>query len=559
VAGYNRAAVEQNFRCGNALMRAPDSEGAKPDNALAELEAARNLLAQLSDDEPLDALREITTWLSSVRDGVALRPERRAAIVLLLDDAAQLLQAKLLRQYLAGFNTQDPQQIQFWQGMQDFMAGLANAYAACVDAYLQPGKKPLNFKSHLPLFLVRLLRASAAQMKLSLMRYQEVEPAVWRRMYLHYRLAKTHLLSNNMVMAYPADTTHISTQKELLRALVVYVSSPATLTPAQIEASFQVAFQLVNFFEIRETRDPGCAYLIDLAQAAPPQRMFSDLQITQDTRFFGAIKAAPKVQELMDQYRNGGSEPGVSGNSNPGTSISVLRHLHTQWAKEPPRRLRERRDIETDIAVVHGFQAICRLVEDADASLLPAAARQSQPSQPRAATPLTRQDMPCLAEIWDVLDVSTKGVGGVLPDPGDTRVKIGTLWGIKAKSCDVWWAGLIRRRQTDGAGQANVGIEILAKQPVAISLCPVQPRQNRVHRIFGRLPEAATEALPGILLADGKKSSLGLLLEAGKFVLGQKYEVIVDGQSGTIQLTGLLAEGDDYQQVSFQWLAAAAS
>ncbi|MES1982864.1 MAG: hypothetical protein V4443_10360 [Pseudomonadota bacterium] len=545
----------------------PDDDSGKPDHALAELEAARNLLAQLSDDEPLDALREIAAWLGTMRDSVSFRPERRVAIVMLVDETAQLLLAKLQQQYLdlagpgelaggyrAGSDAQAQQRMQVWQGIYDFMAVLAHAYAACIDAYVQPGKKPLNFKSHMPLLLVRLLRASAAQMKLSLMRYQEVEPAVWERLYRHYQLARTHLLANNMVMAYATDAMHISPQKELLRTLVVYVSSPASLTPAQIETSYQISFQLVNFFELREASDPNCAYLIDLVLAGPPQRVLSDLHVNEHTRFFGAVKAVAKVQELIDKL---GNEAGAINKQLP-PALSVLRHLHAHWSKEPPRRQRERRDIATDITVVHGFNAISGFVAEAEASLLPAAARHNQPKPGRAALPLGRPHTHTRAEIWDVLDVSTMGVGGVLPDPSDASVKVGTLCGIKAKSCNVWWAGIVRRRQADRNGQTRIGIEILAKHPAVVLLRQVQRQQPRMHRIFGRFPEpAAAAVLPGILLADVKKSCTSLLLEAGKFVMDQNYEVTMGGQSGALLLTGLLVDGDDYQQVSFQWLVAA--
>jgi len=43
-------------------------------------------------------------------------------------------------------------------------------------------------------------------------------------------------------------------------------------------------------------------------------------------------------------------------------------------------------------------------------------------------------------------------------------------------------------------------------------------------------------------------------MEPGGYVPDTIYEVMLGEKSGNIKLSGLLAEGEDYEQVSFQWL-----
>lgn len=65
--------------------------------------------------------------------------------------------------------------------------------------------------------------------------------------------------------------------------------------------------------------------------------------------------------------------------------------------------------------------------------------------------------------------------------------------------------------------------------------------------------------LPTILLPDAYNSYVNatMLMESGSFVLGSIYQVMMGKNSREIKLTGLLAEGEDYEQVSFEWLNSA--
>ncbi|HYR05488.1 MAG TPA: hypothetical protein VEP71_02270, partial [Gallionella sp.] len=212
----------------------------KPDHPMFDVNEARKLLADLPKDDVFKALDEITSWLTSVKDTAGFRLELRTGITMLLDETGQPLYADVLRQYLGAPHLQDFQGLRQWQGIHAFTRALAEAYAVCLSGYQQAEKKPFDLRENLPVVCIRLLRAVAEQMKLEMMRYVEVEQSVWDLMYSCYNFAETNQIADSMVYAYPKQTIHTSPQRELLRALMLYVSSPDTLAPDQIEVSYRI-------------------------------------------------------------------------------------------------------------------------------------------------------------------------------------------------------------------------------------------------------------------------------------------------------------------------------
>ena len=65
--------------------------------------------------------------------------------------------------------------------------------------------------------------------------------------------------------------------------------------------------------------------------------------------------------------------------------------------------------------------------------------------------------------------------------------------------------------------------------------------------------------LPAILLPDTSNSFVNatMLMESGSYVPETIYEVMLGEKSRNIRLADLLFEGEDYEQVKFQWLKAA--
>ncbi len=528
---------------------------------MCDVAKARELLADLPEDNPLKALDEITSWLTSVKDTPGFRPENRVGVIMLLDETGQPFQAELLRQYLAEPHLQDFQGLHQWQGMHGFMRALAEAYAACVHEYQQDGKKPPALKEQMPVICVRLMRAIAEQMKLELMRYIDVEATIWDQLYTYYNFAEASQFADTLVYAYSKRAIHTSPQRELLRAAMLYIASPSTLAPDQIEVNYRIAARLAGLFDFKETPDSDCPYVLDISKPDAPREIDDGFQATPTTRFFGAVRALPRVEEIIngnergfvDQERRFGEEFTLHG------KLIVLKHLQIYWAKEHPHRHQERKGISVTIEVAHGFRTISKLVTSAE---LGKAANLTEEDaamlKEQSGFNLVGEEVEYTTEIWDALDVSIGGIGGVIPKTAGAWVKIGSLCGIKAKNSSQWWVGMIRRLHTDHDGKIHVGIETLAKKPLSVWL-----------RSLGRGAELASNwetssgsfkytYLPAILLPDAQNSysNATILMESGSYVTGHIHEAMLGERSRNIKFTGMLMEGEDYEQLSFQWLAA---
>jgi len=536
----------------------------KPDHPLFDVKEAGRLLAELPKDEPYRAIEEVTAWLDSVKDVPGFRPELRAKIIMLLDEAGQPLYAGLLHLYLGAPHLQDFRGKHLWQGLHGFVRALSEAYAVCIQEYRQAETKSLEHKERMPVICVRLLRAVAEQMKLQLMHYVDIEQSVWERLCSCYSFAEAGQIADSMVFAYPKQVIHVSPQRELLRALVLYESSPGTLAPDQIEVCFRIAGRMVSFFDFRDAPDPDCAYCFDLAEPAPPRRADENLQATPSMRFFGTSKAVPKVADIIAQHEHGQiqQEQRFGSEFTPAGKLTVLKHLQLYWGKDQPHRHQERRGISSAIDVIHSFRTISRLVARMDIdnaqniSEKDAAALKERSGINLAAD---SDEIDYSTENWTVTDLSVDGIGGTIPNNGGDWVKIGDLCGLKAKNSSIWWIGMVRRLHTDTRGVVHVGIEMLARKPLSVWLRTLGKGTEKVSNWETSSSSFEYDYLPAILLPDAGNSyaNATVLMESGSYVPETLYEVMLGEKSRDIKLTDLLAEGEDYEQIGFKWLNAA--
>jgi hypothetical protein len=541
-----------------------DIFGEQPDHPMFDVAEARRLLAELPKDNVFRELAEITAWLDTLKDARGFRPGLRAEIIMLLDETGQPLYRELLQLYLGAPHLQDFKGAHLWRGLLEFMKILAEAYSVCIGEYQQAEKKSVDLKETMPVICVRLLRAVAEQMKLGFMHYADIDQSVWDRLCSCYNFAVAGQFADSMVFAYPEQVIHISPQRELLRALVLYESSPGTLAPDQIEVSFRIAARMASFFDFKDGPDPDCPYCFDLARPGAPRLAVGDIPITPALRFFGAVRAVPKVADIIAQHEHGlvQKEQRFGSEFTPAGKLTVLKHLQLYWGKGQPHRHHERSGISSTIDVIHSFRTISQLVTRMDIN------NATNISEQDAAVLKERSDINLAAENekidfstenWTVTDVSVDGIGGMIPNNRGAWVKIGDLCGIKTGNSLVWWVGMIRRLHTDPGGAVHVGIEMLARKPLSVWLRTLGKGIEKVSNWETSSSSFEYDYIPVILLPDNSNSyaNATMLMETGAYVPDTTHEVMLGEKSRNIRITGLLAEGEDYEQVSFQWLNAA--
>ena len=533
----------------------------KPDHPMFNAEEAKLLLAELPKDQPLKALEDVIAWLGSFRGTPGFRLEPRIAVAMLLDQTGRQLCAKLLKQYLSEPHLQDFRGIRLWQTIHTFTQEMAETYALCVDEYRREKSPSEEVRENITVVCVRLLRTRAEQMKLELMRYQDLAQEIWEGMYRYYRFAEESGLADVMVTAYPGNAIHTSPRHELLHALALSQSSPETLAPDQIEVASRIAARMVSFFGFTDKPDDACPYFIDLEHPMAPGHAGKEPELTPGMRFFGMAKAIPRLEEIAEQNEHGVlSEERRFGNEfTPDGKLTVLKHLQQYWGGVYLHRLQERRNIHAEIEVVHGFKTISKLVAHIELDqVVGLSADEVSMLKQRSAVGLAEVEEKYTSESWLVQDLSTSGLGGMMPQVAGSWAKIGALCGLKGRNAGQWWVGMIRRLKTDSRNKVHAGIEILTKKPLSVWL-----------RALGRGVENAAnwetssgsfdyDYLPVILLPDAQNSyaNATMLMETGSYVPEAMFEVMMGEKSRNIKLAGLLAEGDDYEQVKFEWLDA---
>lgn len=534
----------------------------KPDHPMFDVAEAKRLLAGLPQDNVSKALDEVTAWLISVKDTPDFRPGVRTPIVMLLDETGMPYHEELLRLYVGEPHVQDFKGMHLWQRLHDFKKALAEAYTVCVRDYRNTEKKPPELTTIMPVVCVRQMRAAAEQMKLELMHYLDVEPSVWDQLFEGYNFSEANQFADAKVFAYPRQAMHISPQRELVRAMMLYLSSPGTLSPDQIEVSFRVAGRLSSLFDFKEVPDPDCAFCIDLAKPGAPSRVERGLDATTTMRFFGASKAVPKIRGIIDQHEQGllQQEQRFGTEFTPAGKLTVLKHLQLYWGSNRPHRLHERRGINTVIEVVHGFGIISKLVTHIDiGDMVNISEKDAAVLKGKSKIGLAaEEEIDYSTEKWNVLDLSLGGIGGTIPKNAGAWAVIGDLCGIKAANSPLWWVGLIRRLHTDQDGTVHVGIEILARKPISVWLRTLGKGAEKASNWESSSGSFAYDYLPVILLPDASNSyaNATLLMETGSFIHDNIYQMMMGEKSRDIKLTGLLAEGEDYEQVKFQWLGS---
>ena len=177
--------------------------GTQSGHPLADLKEAKRIAAALPAGEAFASLEEIAHWLESVKNEAGFKPEYRAQLVQLFDEAGQAHARKLSREYLAAARQGKREEQRLWKAIHAFWSEVALGYVTCLDAYATGAKGGDALKGSLVLLGARALRALAQQLKWLQVRYGPIDERLWTMMSRTYALLEAKKVARTKVVPYP--------------------------------------------------------------------------------------------------------------------------------------------------------------------------------------------------------------------------------------------------------------------------------------------------------------------------------------------------------------------
>ncbi len=532
--------------------------GQKPDHPMHSIVEAERLLSDLPK-EPLKALLEVTSWLTTVTGASGFPLAIRMSVVKLIDQAGQPFEPLLSRQYLTARTLKEFERLRLWEAMQEFWERVANAYMRCLD---EMQRRPSMMRAHrndLPLLIVRTLRALANQTKVLRLGPPASREKLWPPLFELYQQSEIFKCDTQSIVAYAGDTVNTSARQELLRALLPSISSMVSMLPYHVELADRIAVRFGSSFSFSTSPDKGCNWCIDLAEPSQPRHLSGDKPPTPTMRFFGAGVAIVKMEGAIRYLLADASVNSefFGDDFSPQEKLIVFKYLARHWSEPPPRR-REPRDIaEGHIAVAHGFKAGADLLPHIEVPSMAVLTRDMEVKLKRDSGPgLAAHPMDIPTEKWLQHDVSVIGFSAKIPSSAKSWARIGVLCALKSDDAQQWWIGVVRRLFGGELNDEFAGIELLAKEAASGWLRTVDVRTLLADNWATSSGSFVYDYMNVILLVVAKAPRQHeLLAERDTFVVGAIYEAMVGDNPHYLRFDELLERGEDFDRVRFTWLA----
>jgi len=537
-------------------------------------------LASLPSNQPLVVLGEVGGWLADVEQLKSdLDPRALANAVRRLDEHVREALREAWFRMLSDIAREGLRE-DAWLALSTYYDHAGQAYCVAIDA-LASGAKPADAdKNALALLLLRALRALAERKKLLRMRYRYPDAAHWKRLHELFAFGRKLALNHLSLKAYAGEEA-ATPLAEYLCALALEVAPLENLSPQQIACADLLIRKHQKSLLFREEPGDTTPYCVDTAGETGPARSPAGQARPEGARYFGTGSLAGHVFSLGRSAEQSGSVPEWLGETgcDKADLLGLCKAIVEHWSGEPPKRRHPRRQAEAMIKAVNGFAQARRMVAASsfarsgkkigyqsyaemmslhqakfghagDASPPPPAAEAAQ-SPMDVLQQLELAGDRQLMEEWILLDISATGMGAVVPHH-KKWLAIGVLVGFRPEDSLDWRIGFLRRLGRNSQGKRQAGLEVLPGTPVSAQYreLGVTPQASP----WLTVPEATGPTLLDAILVS--RSQRTLLVERKRFLEGQPFRLVVDGEASFHRFSRLLESGKDFDYVEFEDMAA---
>jgi hypothetical protein len=420
---------------------------------LDDLAATQMLVEGLPRDDPLATLRELAAQLDRVKAHDRVRPFRAFEIVDLIDRAGRPHYRKAAHEYILGQRRLTKfQETQLWTSVSSFLFELSQGYRYCLAKYEVGADSIGSLTPVLPVMCARALRIGAARLKWSYLRYRPVEPRQWSELAGLYLLAEANGFARQVLPLYRGAAQDSCAEHEFLKALILAMSSPASLLPEQIEIAERLIVRSVNDFVISAAATEKLQHYIDLRSEAGPQRLKAGDKLTFTARAFGVCRAVERLQAIdrgLDQGEITPRELSLTQEFDIEAIRATIRHLLRQWRPPLPLRRHNRRPQSAPLAVVHDLDEVSANVGG-------------------LSYPFVSEQ-----ESWLVDNRSDSGLHAIVMSPQGRWIEVGSLVAFRDGGDAIWTTGLVRRITREDDDTRQVAVETVAHGGAAVTVLPL--------------------------------------------------------------------------------------
>lgn len=504
--------------------------GKRNTHPMANRAKAEEMIAGLSITDPVRALEDATHWLDSISRNDKFTPRQRFELIGMIDRAGKNHWQKLAPEYLDAQRLRKMYENRLWQTFFGYWKVLGDSYVSCLRQYQARASGAQKLEKDIVVVVGRAIRSLAVQIKWRLLRYEMIEQEIWRELADIYLFAESHGFATKRSLIYPGKHGESTPQEELLKAMLLAVSSPDGLTPPKIQIAERIVALVSHKVTLTTEAASSGGFFFDLSMHAAPGRYVQSMDSGALVRYFSPASAITMLRGIVRAVQLKGALPddiNLGGNFDTPTVIVVISHLARHWSDKPPARRHVRRRSLNRLTVVPGFADALAWIESAS----------DQDSLEFV--------MPQSAESWVVSDISEGGFGATIPALSGDWVRIGTLLGVRAENTHICRVGVIRRSTRDKADRRKVGMETLS--PVAIPA--------RVSAVNGAGSVASLDGPVNALLLSTKPDAQGqidMVLAPGFYRRGVGCGVCVQGKKFIIAPVRKLEEDENYIWARFK-------
>jgi hypothetical protein len=489
----------------------------RADHRPADPREARKLVSELPSGDPVPSLEQIVVWIETLTGLPEVRLDRRFDSIGVFEEAATLLERRVARDYGRSGRLPAVREQRMWSAAHRLWHQLAVAYQLCMMEYDAGVSGAASLQLRAPVMGCHAMRGLRKEMKWVLLRHGRVDGRVWQEAARIYQVAHARAFARKEVTLHPGQAGRSTVERELVKMLLLAISSPESLPPLQLEIAAHLVSRCAEFVPLELDRNADATHIFDVAADQPPRRA-SPEDAGTSLRYLGSHGALPHLERISKDLAQQGAADGIAfGGYEPRMVREVAQHLTLYWSAKPPTRESERHPAMARVNVVPAFQGLLDAL------------------QGYVGGPFVDD----VTESWVAENVSRGGYGAVISQVKGDWVRVGSLVAIKPESAPVWGVGVVRRMSRDETRKCRVGIESFSKAAIP------------VHLVAAGTPISAnpSDHFPNaVVLGLNLKCSgeVDLVMEAGAFSSRLAVEMVVRGVVYSLTPVGFVEGGDDF-------------